>query len=129
MKVKIQNQGNKSKGKCYNRTVTSVDVTKTNGYAFTGEFLQDGEHDLEIGTVVLQIEAGGSYRHPETEAVVYRVQKNGELVEFARLNYKTQFISLRDEIANLLNQKPNPLAGFTDQQIRDEMLRRGLNLQ
>lgn len=49
------------------KVVESVDRTQKNGYAFDGDFLQEGLNDLRIGAVVIQCEPTGSLRHPAKE--------------------------------------------------------------
>ncbi|MBT0160696.1 hypothetical protein G4O51_12020 [Candidatus Bathyarchaeota archaeon A05DMB-2] len=125
MKVYVEIDGDPRKGKCYARVVESVDTTKTNGYAFQGKFLREGETELPEGTIVLFVEEVGSWKHHYSEATIKQVTREG-LTKIATYNYHKEFISLRDKIAELLNQKPNPLAAFTDEQIINEAKRRGL---
>lgn len=46
----------KRKYKHWAKLVTGVDVTKTNGYAFQGEFLNiDREHKVPVGSIIVSV--------------------------------------------------------------------------
>jgi len=53
---KGESQSHKNKKKHWAKIVTSVDVSKTNGYAFAGEFLDiNREHKVPYGCIVVEV--------------------------------------------------------------------------
>lgn len=128
MRIRIVNEGD-SKFKNWTKKVSKVNLTKTNGYAFEGKFLEsDKEYDLDEGDVLLFLENFGSRAKTSKEASI-KIVKNGQLETYDTYDYSSDFLDLRDKIAELLNQKPNqpnPLARFTDEEILGEVKKRGL---
>jgi len=105
MRTKIILRGDARKGKQYARLVGGVDVTKTNGYAFVGDFLHENkEYDFAEGDVLLKVEAMGSWKYCKNVATILKVAGN-ELQEVESFDYDTEFLSLRDRIAEVLNSK------------------------
>jgi len=61
----------KNKYKHWSKLVTAVDVTKTNGYAFIGDFLNiSNEHKLPINSIVVEV--------CHTTIIAYRLQEDGK---------------------------------------------------
>jgi len=126
------------KEKLYARVITGVDPTKTNGYAFEGEFIPlDTEVELPVGALVMRVGFEGSRKNGVSTARLWRVTPEGleelspkkgnpETYYGAGWNYRRQFITIRDTIAELLGEEVNPLAGFSDEEILAEARRRGL---
>jgi len=121
------------------KLVTSVDMSRTNGYAFEGKFLRVGQEiDLPEGSIVLINKSNGSWKYKHNTAYVCRVEaqepdgscdatKQQNLNVLKQFDYVGEFLSLRDYLAELVNNEPvNPLATFTDEQILAEAKRRGL---
>lgn len=86
----------------WGKVVTSVDSGKTNGYAFEGTFLQDGECDLPIGTVVVEMVPGGSIQNSRKMFRAATVRAEGVGLEDAPLYEREQFLSFRDYVAELV---------------------------
>jgi hypothetical protein len=128
VKVYVKIGGDPRKGKCYAKLVTNVRQEREDGFAFEGRFLREGEHDLPVGAVVLVVEERGSWKHHKSVALVYQVTENG-LEEKGKYYFRTEFVSLRDKIIELLNQKPNPLACFSVDELVAELKRRGYEIQ
>lgn len=125
LKTRIVHIGDPRKGKQWTRRITGVDKSKTNGYAFQGEFLSEGEVELPVGAVLLQVGALGSYKHPDVTGVVKRVAEDGSLALIAQHPYKEEFISLREAVQEALGLKPNPLARFSTEEMKNELRNRG----
>jgi len=127
-KVKITIGGDPRKGRCYCKWVKEVDPDATNGYGLKGEFLRNGrEYELPEGAVLLFVEEKGSWKHHRSYATVMQVE-GGELKTRLQTEY-ANFITVRDKLLELLNQKPNPLAGFNDEDLIAELERRGYEIK
>jgi len=76
------------KYKHWAKAVTSVDTTKTNGYAFAGEFLSvSREHKLPMGTIIVEV-CGNNIR-------AYRLGSEGkECIEEGRTSAMSEFIEI-----------------------------------
>jgi len=83
--------------------VTGVDQTKTNGYAFEGEFLDVGESDLPLGAIVVEQYPTGSVRNGNPEGRIYRVTDEGLREIDEGYHWREQFLSLRDAVAKALS--------------------------
>ncbi len=95
---------NKRHKKPWAKKIISVDCTKKDGFAFIGEFLGWGEVELCEGDVVLQAGMIGSYNNAVYTGIVCQVIE-GELTEIDSYNYKREFVSMRNKIEELLNNK------------------------
>ena len=123
----------------WTKLVTSVDKSKSNGYAFEGEWLDDGEYDLPVGAVVIAKAPGGSRSRPYDIGLCYRVTEDG-LVQTNEdagqswehgHNWRESFLTFRDHVAEQLAlmgdvEPTNPLAEYSDDEILAEARRRGL---
>ena len=92
------------------KVVTDVDTTKSNGYAFEGEFLREGEIDLPVGSIIVEKDVGGSANRPTWWWSVGTVTAEGEIAwdkedesKYRRMMWEpTQFLSFRDRVAELV---------------------------
>lgn len=85
--------------------VTGVDQSKSNGFAFSGEFLREGEQDLPVGAVVVEQYPTGSVKHGINKGEAFMVSPEGDLVSFVTCaNWRTEFLSFRDAIAAKLQE-------------------------
>jgi len=110
----INNPGD-SRFKSWVKKVDSVDLTKDNGYAFGGEFLEFGkETDLKIGDVIIKYYRTGSRNRNEGYADVGVVEKKvdgkGFTIKYVIENwdYHGKFLTLRNKIAKILKDIENP---------------------
>ena len=110
----INNPGD-SRFKSWVKKVDSVDLTKDNGYAFGGEFLEFGkETDLKIGDVIIKYYRTGSRNRNEGYADVGVVEKKvdgkGFTIKYVIENwdYHEKFLTLRNKIAKILKDIENP---------------------
>lgn len=87
------------KYKHWSKNVTSVDESKTNGYAFTGDFLSvTAEHKLPIGSIVVEV-CGDKIE-------AYRVDTSGKsLLANAGIRSMSKLIGC---LANALRQPSHP---------------------
>lgn len=104
VRVVIQNNTNSGNRRGWTKLVTAVDTSKTNGYAFEGRFLPDGEHDLPIGAVVIEKNPEGSAKHGWDAGVCYTVGADGGLYREhdGGFRWDRQFLSFRDLVARTL---------------------------
>src|SRR5690606_33542896 len=106
--------------KAWAKALESVDVTKSNGYAFLGNWLRRGEKaELPIGSFVLTYDEPGSMKNWYPEVVLYRVTEDGlEVAHEYKGDYgeRSWALAVRDRIAEILaesrGETPNPLAAF-----------------
>lgn len=120
--------------KHYAKHVTSVDVTKTNGFALLGEFLREGrEQEVPAGAIVLRVYGEGSAKHRVIIADVLSVNDDGTVNKLASYDYEREFVSLKNKLAELttvnLTPKaqtaPSALAGLDTEALIAEVERRG----
>lgn len=86
------------------KLVTSVDVTKSNGYAFEGDFLKSGvELDLPVGSVIISKDPTGSVKNGGHDGYIYVIDE-AEFGYSEKFNWDRNFLSFRDEVANYLKK-------------------------
>lgn len=112
------------------KEVTGVDTSKSNGYAFEGDFVNYAAKgsQVECGDglyLVCSIE--GSRKNQRKEVAAYRI--TGEQVEKVTdwVTGNDWALKLRAEVAELLGDKPNPLAGYSTEELLAEIRSRGVN--
>ncbi|MBT8212884.1 MAG: hypothetical protein KJN71_07035 [Acidimicrobiia bacterium] len=118
------------------KVVTFVDVSKSNGWAFEGDFIADGGvQDVESGSVVLVYGERGSRGTPHSMAAVFTANPDGTLSRHLEAEGRAWARTLRDEVAELL-EADNPivarpwdpaLLAYDDAAILEEVRRRGLD--
>lgn len=119
------------------KVVESVDMTKTDGYAFSGKF-SGPEEAVEAlpGSVILVVDTRKHVWNKQRRewvyrsfAVLYQVTEDGELAEMDSADGKTWALKLRDKVAELLgeqqDQERRMLSGITDNALTAELIRRG----
>lgn len=119
--------------KSWRKLLSSVDKEQSNGYAFVGSWLRGGDKaELEIGAHVLCYDEPGSMKNWHPEVTLYRVTESGleKIYQYeGETRERAWALGCRDEIAEIVNSEqeaPNPLAGFSDEQILAEAKNRGL---
>jgi len=130
------------------KQVTDVNPNGTNGYAFEGEFIPGGDVEVEVGNhLFLVATVAGSRKYQTKYYRLFVMTQDGELVatEYATTDEIGGWaLRLRQPAIDILSsfrtQQPqpeaqaedtvveNPLAVFSDEQIRAEFVRRGLTL-
>ena len=126
-----------SRKKSWRKFLTGVNISKSNGYAFEGNWLRAGEKaELAEGSHVLTYDEPGSMKNWYPVIGLYRVEdgllKNvfeyeGDIAE------KSWALSVRDKIASLLSESytlnRSPLDGFEDFILIEELKNRGYSVE
>ena len=134
-RVRIKTYHNSGGRTSWTKTLTKIDHSKNNGYAFVGKFLTNyAEYDLEIGTVLISCNPEGSAKSGYKSGHVYVVNETGyQEVEETKgqvLDWHKNFLSIKDIAEKYLNSRVevNPLLQFTDLEIKKEFLRRKITI-
>lgn len=126
-RIRIKNETNSGRRVGWTKHVTGVDVSKTNGYAFSGSFLNDGkEYDLPTGSLIISVQPEGSVKHGWKSAALFQVGSNGELTEIDKgYDWYQNFLSFRDLVAEHFGEI-DKFSDFSDEEILAEAKKRGL---
>ena len=124
IKVRIEKTYESGKRKSWHKALISIDDTKKNGYAFLGDFLPEGEKELPLNTVILEVYPTGSVARSGQSAILSLVQADGSLLEQCDLDWRKENISIKNMAKELLKQKINPLANYSIAELRAEINRR-----
>lgn len=127
------------RNKCWRKLLAEVDREQSNGYAFIGEWLREGERaEVEIGSFILCYDETGSRKYRRPVVRVFKVVENGlEEVYHWEGNFgeRSWALAVRDEIAAILTeargQEPeeeSPLASISDEELITELERRGYTI-
>ena len=101
-----------SRWKSWRRELTGVDVTKTTGYAFQGDWLTAGRKaELEVGSYVLIYDEIGSAKHHKPEVQICKVTEE-DLQEVLAAEGWSWALDLRDAAAELYTADFDPKAYF-----------------
>jgi hypothetical protein len=114
------------------KVVTSVDSTKSSGWAFQGPFIDvGGIQDLPIGAILLVYGERGSRVNPQMAAVVYRVNSDATLSLEAQAKGKAWARTLRDPIERCLDVEPSgpDLSSLSDETLAVELRARGWSVE
>jgi len=85
------------------KTVESVNISKANGYAFEGRWLQFGKKaELEIGSLILCYRELGTRKNHEPKVTVFRVEEDGRLSSVLETTGWSWALDLRDRVAEIL---------------------------
>ncbi|MEX2279779.1 MAG: hypothetical protein WEA76_06790 [Acidimicrobiia bacterium] len=115
------------------KVVYDVDPTKSSGWAFVGDFINDGGiQDVPAGSVLLAYGETGSRTNPHPEVKVYTVNPDATIsVEF-EASGRAWARTIRDTVERLLEaDRPlhlewqPELATFSDRALAEELSRRG----
>lgn len=93
-----------SRFKSWTKTLTGVDISKTNGYCFDGEFVsKSGLVELALGSFLLHYAETGSRANHTPDVYVYRVIEDGVQEVYKRMGLPlTWALAVRDDIAEIL---------------------------
>ena len=122
--------------KTWRKHLESVDKTRTNGYAFVGDWLRAGEREeLEIGSFILCYDEPGSMKNWYPVVRLFKVLENGLDEVYCwegNIRERSWALAVRDEIAAILaeaqGQEPegeSMLARIPDEELIAELERRG----
>ncbi len=117
------------------KVVTNVDQSKSDGWAYDGEFIADGGiQDVEAPSVLLVYGEHGSKTNPHSEARVYIVNTDATLSLRETATGRAWARTLRDTVADLVaselpilpaSQDWDPrLMGYSTEALREELTRR-----
>ena len=117
------------------KVVSNVDQTKSDGWAYDGEFIADGGiQDVEAPSVLLVYGERGSRTNPHSEARVYVVNTDATLSLRETATGRAWARTLRDTVADLVaselpilpaSQDWDPqLMGYSTEALREEIDRR-----
>jgi hypothetical protein len=112
------------------KIVSSVDETKSSGWAFVGEFVADGGiQDLPAGGVLLVYGERGSSANPRAEASLYTIGPDATLTLEASARGRAWARTLRDRAVELVGhyrpaQGPD-LSAIPDDYLVGELRARG----
>lgn len=111
------------------KTVTGIDKTQSKGYSIEGSFLdnKNGLNDIEKG-LFLGCSIEGSRKHQEKCYLLFEVDVNGEVQIIQYTERNDWYLFLRPHIDKFLETEHNPLEQFTDDELLQELHRRGLKL-
>jgi len=116
VRIMVNNEVTSGRRKGWHKHVAAIDKTKRNGFAFQGEFLDDGLHDLPAGSLVLQVNPTGSVKNSGKEGILWRIAEpaseghpgamaddGGPWQKVAKVDdWRGKAIVLRDEAAKIL---------------------------
>ncbi len=119
------------------KIVENVDETKSNGWAFDGEFIAaGGVQDVPVGSVLMVYGEKGSRANPQIEAKVFVANGDGTLSHEQSASGRAWARTLRDRVSELLTdpmqQTPSGLdwdvvlMRYSDDAIIEEFRRRKL---
>jgi hypothetical protein len=87
----------------WTKTIKSVDKSKTNGYAFDGDFLNEGkQYDLCVGTVIVSKDPFGSARNGGHTGHIGTVEASGIMWDQKTWDWGSQFLDFRDAVVKAL---------------------------
>ena len=118
--------------KSWAKVLTHVDVEKTNGFAFEGDWLAVGRKvEVPVGAIILVHSDTGNPSAPFSVVKLFRVSGSGDFELLAEASGRDWVLELRDKAAALVNAQDkelNALAGFTDDELINELRRRGYSV-
>lgn len=102
--------------KQWTKVVTWVEKSKTNGYAFTGEFVKTNQQiELEVPCLLLMFGMEGSRKNASPTVEVRRIDAEGKMHDELYAEGSDWALKLRDDTAELINkmnaeklEKPQP---------------------
>ncbi len=112
------------------KIVSSVDETKSTGWAFVGEFVADGGiQDLPAGGVLLLYGERGSNANPRSEASLYTIGPDATLTLEASASGRAWARTLRDRAVELMGSNGRTigpdLSAIPDDYLANELRARG----
>lgn len=115
------------------KVVFEVDPTKSSGWAFVGDFINDGGiQDVPAGGVVLVYGESGSRTNPHPQVQVYSVNPDATLTLETEASGRAWARTIRDTVERLLSSDlavhrewDVELTLFSDDALAEELRRRG----
>ena len=109
------------------KTITGIDSTKTNGYAFLGDFVPTNRLiEVEDGSLILVYGQTGSSVLPDVEIELYKVNLGSLDLVYRQdnLNSRSWALEVRDDIATIFHAECLPVSDVPTEEycvIRYEM--------
>lgn len=100
-RISIENPVGSGRRQGWWKRVINVDTSKSNGYAFDGNFLGEGEHDLPVGSILINKSPTGSVKRGSNEGNCYRVGET-DLEFIGSFDWHDHFLSFRDLVSDAL---------------------------
>lgn len=119
------------------KIVYEVDASKSSGWAFVGDFINDGGiQDVPAGSVLLAYGETGSRANPHPEVRVFTVNPDATLSVEGEASGRAWARTIRDAVERLLaadrpahlDWQP-ALATFSDEALATELSRRGWDVR
>jgi hypothetical protein len=115
------------------KVVYEVDPTKSSGWAFVGDFVNDGGiQDVPAGSVLLAYGETGSRANPHPEVRVYSVNPDATISIEGEASGRAWARTIRDTVERLVDtDRPvhlgwrTDLEVFSDEALAEELQRRG----
>jgi len=112
------------------KRVTGLNKERLNGYSIEGEFVKPPFYCVP-GDVILDCSKVGSRKHVECIYTVMRVREDGHFEEVGRYDAGEERRGWAPEVWPFIEEalgqeRPNPLAAFSDEELLAEVRRRGL---
>ncbi len=105
--------------KTWRKLLQEVDVSRTNGYAFVGDWLRAGEKaELEVGSYILSYDEAGSMKNWYPVVRVHEVTAEGTEEVFSwegDVGSKGWALEVRDGIAAIINNE-SPVAVLSEEE-------------
>ncbi|MBP1308949.1 hypothetical protein JOD82_001969 [Paenibacillus sp. 1182] len=118
--------------KYWAKRVTKVDVTKTNGFAFIGDFIKVNQLvEVREGDYILVYEEVGSAAHHKLYVTLYQIQNGEQVVAVEEVSGMDWALQIRDEVAALVNNQEvvSPLSSVSIEDLISELQRRGVEIK
>lgn len=139
--INIKTEYTSGNRKSWWKLVTGIDSSQRGGYAFEGDFLSEGEHELPQGSLLLHVTHGGSVKNGCQYGNLFTVEADGSIREIVSgLNWREQSVTLRKTAEEYIAKQDAKvvdaaeahiskiLASLMDEDLIAEMRRRGLSL-
>lgn len=99
-RIKIKPEYFSGNRKSWFKLVSDVDTEKTNGYAFSGYFIEaNKEIDIEIGSIIVECRPSGSVKNWGKKGIIHKVIEEGIEEISLEYDYMKDFLSFRDAVA------------------------------
>lgn len=116
VRVKVEKPKGTGRRVGWNKVVTRVDDAKTGGYAFDGQFLDERQADLDVGSVLVgQIPVGSASTGNHWRVGVVSIDG----VEWENRTWpQDRFLDFRDHVKTLLRGPHHDVAALREERAR-----------
>ena len=122
------------------KVITGIDDAQKGGYAFEGDFLNAGEVELPVDSLLLQVVPCGSVKNATQEGQLYVLQNDGSMKLLVAADWRQQSVTLRKAAAAHLESLEQAtvqaadeyvaaqLTAATTEELVAELTKRGFNV-